>query len=217
MCEDFLSLFPHIMGSLKKASVNSDDNASIGRPCHPGLLIGLKIQLIRHCGFDHWYGLNIAPGPLTDESRQLVPGEKEHLHRHSSSGHLADMHRVEENKLVFEFHLREILLRDFQIQHNANHWLNGQKNESQTVLLMLAGNILLSQQIKSVSTEWLRPLEKMLLFLFLNYFLFFFKHSNHIIWLISKTILIKSCKMYIVFFVLHFNLMVHFRHSVDCK
>ncbi len=48
-------------------------------------------------------------------------------------------------------------------------------------------------------------------------FSIFLKHSNYIIWLISKTILIKSCKMYIVFFVLHFNLMVHFRHSVDCK
>ncbi len=121
-----------------------------------------------NCGFGYWFGLNIAPGPLTDESRQLVPGEKEHLQRHSSSGHLADMHRVEENKLVFEFHLREIL-RDFQIQHNANNWLNGQKNESQTELLTLAGNIL-SQQIKSVSTECLRPLEKMLLFLFLILF-----------------------------------------------
>ncbi len=130
------------MGSLKKTSVNSDDNASIGRPCHPGLLIGLKIQLIRHCGFGYWCGLNIAPRPLTDESRQLVPGEKEHLQRQwSSSGHLADMYRMEENKLVFEFHLRAILLRDFQIQHNGNHWLNGQKNESQTMLLTLAGNI----------------------------------------------------------------------------
>lgn len=78
------------MGSLNKASVNSNDIASIGRPCHPGLLIGLKTQLIRRCGFGYWYGLNIAPGLQTDESRQLVPGVKEPLQRHSGSGHLAD-------------------------------------------------------------------------------------------------------------------------------
>lgn len=78
------------MGRLNKALVNSDDIASIGRPCHPGLLIGLKIQLIRRYGFGYWYGLNIAPGPLTDGSRQLVPGVKEHLQRHSGNGHLAD-------------------------------------------------------------------------------------------------------------------------------
>ncbi len=175
----FCLSFPTLL-SLKKASVNSDDNTSIGRPCHQGLLIGLKIQLIRHCGFGYWYGLNIAPGPLTDESRQVFPGENKYLQRHSSSGHLADMYRVEKNKLVFEFHLRAIFLRDFQIQHNANHWLNGQTNESQTVLLTLARNMLLSQQIKSVSTEHMRPLENTLLFLF------FYIHSNYIIWLISN-------------------------------
>lgn len=91
MHKDFLSVFsPHIMGTLNKTSVNSDDIASIGKPCHPGLLVGLKIQLIRRCRFGYWSGLNIAAGPLTDESRQLVPGVKEHLQRHSGSGHLAD-------------------------------------------------------------------------------------------------------------------------------